>query len=176
MEIGRRIVVQGRGLWEVGRVALVLHCFMAASCSKVQHVTDTVSAQDERSKEVVFRRSRGPILSTRTERSFGVGTDEGTALDWTCAAANRLHQQTPEVPLPAEPKTVMRDGPLLTLGTFLNCGPFSIGETGEMDKDVSFMVNTTVKYLVEGGRASEASLSTQKQSSGMIYSSRSYDL
>jgi hypothetical protein len=78
-----------------------------------------------------------------------------------------------EVPLPAEPKTVIRDGPLLTLGTFLNCGPFSIGE---MDKDVSFMVNTTVKYLVEGVRASEASLNTRKEFSEMIFLSGIYDL
>jgi len=38
-----------------------------------------------------------------------------------------------------------------------------------MDNDVSFMVNTTVKYLVEGVRASEASLNTQKQFSETIY-------
>jgi hypothetical protein len=51
----------------------------------------------------------------------------------------------------------MRDGPLLTLGAFLNCGQLCIGE---VDNDISFMVNTTVKYLVEGVRASEASLNT----------------
>ena len=67
----------------------------------------------------------------------------------------------------------MRDGPLLTLGTFLNCGPLNVGE---MDNDVSFMVNTTVKYLVEDVRASEASLNMQKQFSEMIFSSGIYDL
>jgi hypothetical protein len=77
------------------------------------------------------------------------------------------------VSLPAEPKTVVRDGPLLTLGTFLNCGPHSVGE---MDGDVSFMVNKTVKYLVEGVRASEASLNTQKQFSETIFLSGFYDL
>lgn len=78
-----------------------------------------------------------------------------------------------DVPLPAEPKTVVRDGPLLTLGTFLNCGPLNIGE---MDNDASFMVNTTVKYLVEDVRASEASLNTQKQFSEIIFLSGIYDL
>ena len=77
------------------------------------------------------------------------------------------------VPLPADPKTVLRDGPLLALGTFLNCGPLSIGE---VDNDVSLMVNTTVKYLVEGVRASEASPITQKQFSEMIFLSGFYDL
>jgi hypothetical protein len=67
----------------------------------------------------------------------------------------------------------MRDGPLLTLGTFLNCESFSIGE---MDNDVSFMINTTVKYVVEGVRASEASLNTQKQFSEMIFLTGIYDL
>jgi hypothetical protein len=67
----------------------------------------------------------------------------------------------------------MRDGPLLTLGTFLNCGSFSIGE---MDNDVLFMIYTTVKYVVEGVRASEASLNTQKQFSEMIFLTGIYDL
>ena len=77
------------------------------------------------------------------------------------------------VSLPAEPKTVVRDGPLLILGAFLSSGPLSVAR---MDKDVSFMVNTTVKYLVEGVRASEASPSAQKQFSEMIFSSGFYDL
>jgi hypothetical protein len=76
------------------------------------------------------------------------------------------------VPLPADPKTVLRDGPLLTLGTFLNCGLVVIGE---MENDVSLMVNTTVKYLVEGVRASEASPNAQKQFSEMTFLSGVYD-
>ncbi|KAF8490159.1 hypothetical protein F5888DRAFT_1136181 [Russula emetica] len=76
------------------------------------------------------------------------------------------------VPLPAEPETVVRDGPLLILGAFLN-GPRSMGQ---MDDDVSFMVSTTVKYLVEGVGASEASLNAQKQFSEMIFLSGIYDL
>jgi hypothetical protein len=45
---------------------------------------------------------------------------------------------------------------MLALGAFLNCGPFCIGEVGD---DMSFMVTitTTVKYLVEDVRVSEAS-------------------
>jgi hypothetical protein len=39
------------------------------------------------------------------------------------------------VPQPAKPKTVVRGGPLLTLGVFLNCGQLCMGE---MDNDVSF--------------------------------------
>lgn len=77
------------------------------------------------------------------------------------------------VSLPAEPKTVVRDGPLLTLGAFLSCGPLSVAR---MDKDVSFLVNTTVKYLVESVRASEASPNAQKQFSEMVFSSGFYDL
>ena len=78
------------------------------------------------------------------------------------------------VPLPAEPKTVVVDGPLLTLGTFLSGGP--LGMMGQMDNDVSFMVNTTVKYLVEDIRASEASINTQKQFSEMVFSNGNYEL
>ncbi|KAI0280609.1 hypothetical protein BGY98DRAFT_963228 [Russula aff. rugulosa BPL654] len=61
--------------------------------------------------------------------------------------------------LPAEPETVVVDGPMLALGAFLNCGPPCIGEVGD---DMSFMVTltTTVKYLVEDVRVSEASLYT----------------
>ena len=44
------------------------------------------------------------------------------------------------------------------------------------DTDVSFMVNTTVKYLVESVRASEASPDAQKQFSEMILLSGFYDL
>ena len=77
------------------------------------------------------------------------------------------------VPLPAEPKTLVVDGPLLTLGTVLNRGPPTIGD---IDNDVWFMVNTTVKYLVEDLCASEASLNTQKQFSEMVFLSGFYDL
>ncbi len=77
------------------------------------------------------------------------------------------------VPLPAEPETAMRDGPLLTLGTFLKYGPLGMGG---VDNDTSFMVNTTVKYLVEGVRASEASPDTQKRFSEMTFSNGMYDL
>lgn len=76
------------------------------------------------------------------------------------------------VALPAEPDIVARDGPLLTLGAFLN--GITLGEA-EVDKDVSFMVNTTVKHLVEGVRAGETTPNTQKQFSG-VFSTGTFDL
>jgi hypothetical protein len=55
---------------------------------------------------------------------------------------------------------------------FLNCRLVVIGE---MKNDVSLMVNTTVKYLVEGVHASEALSNAQKQFSGMMFWSGIYD-
>jgi len=75
------------------------------------------------------------------------------------------------VPLPAEPKAVLRDGPLLALAVLLNGGPLTMGEM-----DISFMVNSTVKYLVEDVRAGEASLKAQKKFSEMVFWSGIYDL
>ena len=72
----------------------------------------------------------------------------------------------------AEPKIFVADGPLAILAMFLNCG----SPMGQMDSDLAFMVNTTVKYLVEDVRADEASLATQKQFSDMIFSSGIYEL
>jgi hypothetical protein len=77
------------------------------------------------------------------------------------------------IPLPAEPNTVGVDGPLLTLGTFLSRGPLCVGE---MDKEVSFMINTTLKYLLEDVRVSEASLNTQKKFTETVFLSGVYDL
>jgi hypothetical protein len=64
-------------------------------------------------------------------------------------------------------------GLCLPWARFLTGGPLSIGE---MDNDVSFTANTTVKYLVKGFRACEASLNTEKQFSEMIFLSGIYDL
>ncbi len=77
------------------------------------------------------------------------------------------------VPLPAEPETVVRDGPLLTLGALLSSAPLC---TGKADKDESFIVNTTVKYIVDGVRASEASPNAQKQFSEMAFSGGFYNV
>ena len=76
-------------------------------------------------------------------------------------------------PLPADPKTVIVDGPLLALGMILSRGPLCVGA---MPDEVSLMLNTTVEYLLEDVRASEASLDTQKQFSEMVFLSGFYDL
>ena len=76
------------------------------------------------------------------------------------------------VTLLAEPKTAARDGPLLVLGAFLKGAPH--GAT-RMDNDVSFMLDTTVKHLVDGLRAGEASPNAQKRFSE-IFSNGTYDL
>jgi hypothetical protein len=62
------------------------------------------------------------------------------------------------------------------MGTFSNCGLLRMAGMGEIDNDVSCMVNTTVKYLVENLRVSEASPDTQKQFTEMIFLSCIYDL
>jgi hypothetical protein len=76
------------------------------------------------------------------------------------------------VTLPAKPETVARDGPLLALGAFLNCVTL---RAAQADNDVSFMVDTTMKHLVEGVRAGEATPNAQKQFSEMV-STGIYDL
>jgi hypothetical protein len=76
------------------------------------------------------------------------------------------------VALPAVPETVAHDGPLLTLGAFLK--GITPGEA-EVDNNVSFMVNTTVKHLVEGVRAGEATPNAQKEFSE-VFSTGNYDL
>ena len=73
------------------------------------------------------------------------------------------------VTLPAEPKTAALDGPLLTLGAFLKGIPHSV------ENDVSSVLSTTVKHLVDGLRAGEASPSAQKRFSE-IFSTGAYDL
>ena len=76
------------------------------------------------------------------------------------------------VTLPTEPKAAARDGPLIVLGAFLKGTPQSVMS---VDNDLSFMLNTTVKHLVEGLGAGEASPSAQKRFSG-IFSIGAYEL
>lgn len=66
--------------------------------------------------------------------------------------------------LPAKPETVARDGPLLVLGGFLTCATL---RTSQADNNVSFMVDTTMKHLVEGVHAGKATPNAQKQFSEM---------
>jgi hypothetical protein len=59
------------------------------------------------------------------------------------------------------------------LGALLNGEPLRMRE---VDKDVSFIANTTVKYLVDGVRASEASPNAQKKFAEMSFSIGFYDI
>jgi hypothetical protein len=72
--------------------------------------------------------------------------------------------------LPVKPEVVARDGPLLVLGGFLNCVPLHAAQT-----DNKFMIETTMKHLVEGVRAGEVTPNAQKQFSEMV-STDIYDL
>jgi hypothetical protein len=74
------------------------------------------------------------------------------------------------IPLPVEdPGAVARDGPLLILGSFLSLLQVNMSML-DMDRDVSFIINTTAKHLADGVRADEASLDAQKQFSDIFMS------
>ncbi|KAH9954582.1 hypothetical protein BC827DRAFT_955769 [Russula dissimulans] len=76
------------------------------------------------------------------------------------------------VALPVELDAVARDGPLIILGAFLTGLPFNVRE---VDGDLSFMVNKSVKHLTDGIRPSEATPDTQKQFSRLYPTSASDD-
>ena len=74
------------------------------------------------------------------------------------------------VPLPLE--SVARDGPLLTLASFLQIVSHNVAE---VDVTVSSMINTTVKHLADGVHAGEASLDIQRLFTSAVFALGTYD-
>jgi hypothetical protein len=69
------------------------------------------------------------------------------------------------ITLPSEPEVLARDGPLLILSAFFTALPFGVAEA---DGNASYTVSTTVKHLVDGLRAGEATQDAQRQFSGVF--------
>jgi len=90
-----------------------------------------------------WSRTKGPSWTNRARHLAGyIGNLSGGA-----------------VALPVEQLDIVaRDGPLVTLGAFLNL-PFNMKD--QVDADVSFMINTTAKHLTDGVRPGEATPETQ---------------
>lgn len=136
-----------RNDWDTS-VAIFARCAAALAARSCLHELSDVST---------WIQTKGPQWTERAEHLVGyISKLSGTEL-------------------PAEHESAARDGPLLNLGAFLTIStaipPLSIPEA---DRNATFMVNRTVKHLVDGVRASEATQNSQRWFSG-VFATGNYD-